>query len=130
MYCSRLRAAAAAFFVAVALSLLHPVQAEETAVPRLVEQIDGGNWLDPKEAETLRDELSHQRAIHAYMTMLPALDVIGMRDGSEAAFGVGDNVLPIWKDRMDSRAWAAATADWMQESYLDVNQRAAFFQYA
>jgi hypothetical protein len=28
-----------------------------------------------------------------------------MRDGSEAVFGKGYNVLPIWKDRMDSRAW-------------------------
>ena len=39
------------------------------------------------------------------MTMLPALNTIGMRDGSEAAFGKSYNVLPIWKDRMDSRAW-------------------------
>jgi hypothetical protein len=35
-----------------------------------------------------------------------------------------------YKDRQYERAWAAATAEWMQESYLDVNQRAAFFQYA
>ncbi|MEZ5903681.1 MAG: hypothetical protein R3C69_00670 [Geminicoccaceae bacterium] len=34
----------------------------------------------------MRDELFYQRAIHAYMTMQPALNVIGMRDGSEAAF--------------------------------------------
>jgi hypothetical protein len=39
------------------------------------------------------------------MTMQPALNVIGMRDGSEAAFGKGYNVLPIWKQRMDSRTW-------------------------
>jgi hypothetical protein len=35
-----------------------------------------------------------------------------------------------YKDRQYVRAWAAATAEWMQESYLDVNQRATFFQYA
>jgi len=46
-----------------------------------VEQINHGNWLDPQEAEALRDE---QRAVHAYMTMLPALNVIRMRDGSGA----------------------------------------------
>jgi len=28
------------------------------------------------------------------------------------------------------RAWAGATAEWAQESYLDVVQRASFFQYA
>ena len=39
------------------------------------------------------------------MTMLPALNTIGMRDGSEATFGKGYNVLPIWKDRMDARTW-------------------------
>src|SRR5215510_10665571 len=73
--------------------------------PPLVKQINNGNWLDEAEARSLVDELFYQRAVHAYMTMLPALNVIGMRDGSEAEFGAGYNVLPIWKDRMDSRAW-------------------------
>jgi hypothetical protein len=59
--------------------------AQDNATPPLVEQINGGNWLDPQEAQELRDELFYQRAIHAYMTMLPALNVIGMRDGSERA---------------------------------------------
>jgi hypothetical protein len=44
-----------------------------------------------------------RRAVHAYMTVLPALNTIGMRDGSEATFGKGYNVLPIWKDQMDAR---------------------------
>ena len=48
-----------------------------------------------EEAQQLRNELFYQRAIHAYMTMQPALNVIGMRDGSEKAFGAGYNVLPI-----------------------------------
>jgi hypothetical protein len=79
--------------------------AQDAAAPPLVAQINGGNWLEPQEAEELRDELFYQRAVHAYMTMLPALNTIGMRDGSEATFGKGYNVLPIWKDRMDSRTW-------------------------
>src|SRR5262245_33916143 len=82
-----------------------PADAEEPAAPPLVQQLNNGNWLPQAEAESLRDELFYQRAIFAYMTMLPALNVIGMRDGSEATFGKGYNVLPIWKDRMDSRAW-------------------------
>ena len=98
--------------------------AQDAAAPPLVEQINGGNWLGPQEAEELRDELYYQRAIHAYMTMLPALNVIGMRDGSEAAFGAGYNVLPIWKDRMDSRAWVPTpNADVIYSmSYLDLKK--------
>src|SRR3974390_2533996 len=76
-----------------------------STMPPLVRQINNGNWLSDAEAHKLIDELYYQRAVHAYMTMLPALNVIGMRDGSEAAFGKGYNVLPIWKDRMDARTW-------------------------
>lgn len=74
-------------------------------VPPLVGQINNGNWLDKAEAESLLNDLYYQRAIYAYMTMLPAMNTIGMRDGAEAAFGKGYNILPIWKERMDSRAW-------------------------
>ena len=78
---------------------------QDQPAPPLVTQLNNGNWLPHNEAEALCDELFYQRAVHAYMTMLPALNTIGMRDGSEAAFGKGYNVLPIWKDRMDSRTW-------------------------
>lgn len=90
----------------------------------LLRQINDGNWLDPDEAQSLRAELYYQRAIHAYVTMLPALNVIGMRDGSEAAFGEGFHVLPIWKDRMDSRTWVPTpNADVIYAmSYLDLKE--------
>jgi hypothetical protein len=47
-----------------------------------------------------------------------------MRDGSEAAFGAGYNVLPIWKDRMDSRTWVPTpNADVVYSmSYLDLKE--------
>jgi hypothetical protein len=92
--------------------------------PPLVKQINNGNWLDESEAQSLVDELYYQRAIHAYMTMLPALNVIGMRDGSEKEFGAGYNVLPIWKERMDSRCWAPTpNADVIYSmSYLDLKE--------
>lgn len=47
-----------------------------------------------------------------------------MRDGSEEAFGKGYNVLPIWKDRMDSRCWVPTpNADVIYSmSYLDLKQ--------
>jgi hypothetical protein len=59
--------------------------------PPLLKQINNGNWLDDAEARSLVDELYYQRAVHAYMTMLPALNTIGMRDGSEKEFGAGYN---------------------------------------
>jgi hypothetical protein len=94
------------------------------AVPPLIGQINNGNWLPPVEAESLRDELYYQRAVHAYMTMLPALNTIGIRDGSEATFGAGYHVLPIWKDRMDSRTWVPTpNADVIYSmSYLDLKK--------
>ena len=108
-----------AVFSFVAISAL----AQGTAPP-LVKQINNGNWLDEEEAQELRDELYYHRAIHAYMTMLPALNTIGMRDGSEAEFGAGYNVLPIWKDRMDARAWVPTpNADVIYSmSYLDLKE--------
>ena len=113
-----------ALLVAGALAAPQPSLAQEGLVLPLIAQINGGNWLDPQEAEELRDELFYQRAIHAYMTMQPALNVIGMRDGSEAAFGAGYNVLPIWKDRMDSRTWVPTpNADVVYSmSYLDLKE--------
>jgi hypothetical protein len=92
--------------------------------PPLVTQIDNGNWLPAKDAEALVDELYYQRAVHTYVTMLPALNTIGMRDGSEAVFGSGYHVLPIWKDRMDSRTWVPTpNADVIYSmSYLDLKK--------
>jgi hypothetical protein len=35
-----------------------------------------------------------------------------------------------YKDRQYENIWAGGTAEWMQDGYLDVNQRAAYFQFA
>lgn len=104
--------------------LASPLAAQESPQSPLVRQINNGKWLAKDEAEALLNELFYQRAIYAYMTMLPALNVIGMRDGSEAAFGKGYNVLPIWKDRMDARAWVPTpNADVIYSmSYLDLKE--------
>src|SRR5579871_834173 len=97
--------AAASGAILVAATLAAPAHAADADVPPLVKQINNGNWLPQNEAEGLVDDLYYQQAIQAYITMLPALNIVGIRDGSEAAFGAGYNVLPIWKERMDSRAW-------------------------
>jgi hypothetical protein len=109
---------------ALALLPTARAQAQDAPLTPLMQQINGGNWLDQAEAEALRDELYYQRAIDAYFRTLPAQNVIGMRDGSEAKFGAGYNVLPIWKDRMDSRTWVPTpNADVIYSmSYLDLKE--------
>jgi hypothetical protein len=94
------------------------------SMPPLMRALYNGNWPSDEEAQKWVDELFYQHAVHAYMTMLPALNVIGLRDGSEQAFGKGYNVLPIWKDRMDARAWVPTpNADVIYSmSYLDLQE--------
>ena len=110
--------------IALILSLAPQLASAGTKASPLVESLYDGNWPKDSEARKLLDELYYQRAIHAYMTMLPALNVIGMRDGSENTFGKGYNVLPIWKDRMDSRAWVPTpNGDVIYSmSYLDLKE--------
>jgi hypothetical protein len=114
---------AAAVVLMTALPIL-PVMAQGRPTPPLIKQLNNGNWLPKEEAESLRDELYHQRAIYAYMTMLPALNIIGMRDRSEAVFGAGYSVLPIWNNRMGSRTWVPTPhADVIYSmSYLDLKK--------
>jgi hypothetical protein len=47
-----------------------------------------------------------------------------------AQLGRDDERTRYYEDRQWERAWAGGTAEWMQESYLDLNARARFFQYA
>ena len=109
---------------AVASTFARLADAQQPSASPLVRQLNNGNWLSQQEAESLRDELFYQRAVHAYMMMLPALNVIGMRDGSEETFGKGYNVLPIWKDRMDAHTWVPTpNADVIYSmSYLDLKE--------
>jgi hypothetical protein len=110
--------------IAALVATTTPGEAQQAPASPLVQQLNNGNWLPQAEAEALRDELFYQRAVYAYMTMLPALNTIGMRDGSEATFGKGYNILPIWKGRMDSRSWVPTpNADVIYSmSYLDLKE--------
>ena len=54
-------------------------------------------------AKTLIDELLFQRATQTYLWALPLINTLGMKYGSENVFGAGDNVLPIWKERLDAK---------------------------
>jgi hypothetical protein len=51
----------------------------------------------------MRDELLFQRATQSYLWALPLINTLGMKTGSESAFGKGYNILPIWKKRLDAK---------------------------
>src|ERR1700744_704991 len=74
-------------------------------MPPLVKQINKGPWLPQAEAEKRVDDFYYKQAVQAYIMLLPVLNIVAIRDGAEATFGAGYNVLPIWKKRMDSRTW-------------------------
>jgi hypothetical protein len=61
------------------------------------------NRPTPETAKLLKDELLFQRATQTYLWALPLINTLGMKVGSEKAFGAGYNVLPVWKKRLDAK---------------------------
>ena len=51
----------------------------------------------------LKQELLFERAVQAYLWALPALNMYGMKEGSEKVFGKGYNILPIFKERLNAK---------------------------
>lgn len=54
-------------------------------------------------AQRLNDELLFERGVQSYLWSLPVINMWGMKQGSEAAFGAGYNVLPVWKERLNAK---------------------------
>ena len=119
------------FLFAIMFAASAVAQAAPATSP-LVKQMYDGGWPSAKELKTVHEQFLLQRAVQSYMMTLPTLNVIGMRDGSEAEFGAGYNVLPIWKDRMDSRALVPTpNADVIYSmSYLDLKETGPLVIYA
>src|SRR5271157_3654941 len=61
------------------------------------------NYPTPEASARLYDELQFQRACQVYLWALPAMNMVAMRDGQAAAFGAGNNVLVISKDRLNAK---------------------------
>ncbi len=62
-----------------------------------------GGYPSKESIQQLKDELVFERAVQSYLWALPALNMYGMKDGSEKIFGAGYNVLPIFKDRLNAK---------------------------
>jgi hypothetical protein len=60
-------------------------------------------YIPKSDTPTLTDELFFQRAVQTYLWALPALNMYGMKEGSEKVFGSGYNVLPIFKQRLNAK---------------------------
>jgi hypothetical protein len=107
------------------------VHAQDTT-SALVRQLYDGTWPDKDTVAQLNKERLYQRGIQAYMMTLPALNMIGMRDGSEAKFGKGYHVLPIWKDRMNAKTLVPTpNCDVIYAmSYLDLKETGPLVVYA
>ncbi len=60
-------------------------------------------FLSKEGIASLKDELVFQRAVQSYLWALPALNMYGMKEGSEKVFGKGYNILPIFKDRLNAK---------------------------
>ena len=60
-------------------------------------------FLSKDAIAALKDEQVFERAVQTYTWMLPALNIYGMKVGSEKIFGKGYNVLPIWKNRLNAK---------------------------
>ena len=60
------------------------------------------NYPTRDATERLHDEMLFQRACQVVLWSLPAMTLWAMKKGSEAQFGEGSHVFPIWKDRLSS----------------------------
>jgi hypothetical protein len=61
-----------------------------------------------------------QKAVETAPKMIMALRQLGRPDGRNL----------YYKDRQYENVWSDGTSEWLQDGYLDVNQRAAYFQIA
>lgn len=61
-----------------------------------------------------------QKAVETAPKMILALRQLGRPDGRTL----------YYRDRQYENTWAAGTSEWLQDGYLDVNQRASYFQFA
>jgi hypothetical protein len=83
-----------------------------------------GGYPTEEAAAQLKDELLYQRAVQSYLWALPVLNMYGMKEGSEAEFGKGYNVLPIWKKRLSAKTLVTTpNSDVIYAmGYLDLHQ--------
>jgi len=61
------------------------------------------NYPTRHTSQVLLDELTFQRAVEVCLWAVPAMNMYGMKEGSEKVFGKGYNVLPVFKQRLNAK---------------------------
>ncbi len=78
------------------------VEAQESRYGDLANVPFVNGYIPKDNVPELVENLFFQRAVQTYLWALPALNMYGMKEGSEKVFGKGYNVLPIWKQRLNA----------------------------
>jgi hypothetical protein len=89
--------------VLATLNFASPIHGQSARYGDLADQVFTRGHLSKEAVASLADELIFQRATQAYLWALPALNMYGMKEGSEKVFGKGYNILPIFKDRLNAK---------------------------
>jgi hypothetical protein len=90
--------------VAVGFAMLMPTMANAQArFDELAKLPFQEGYVARENVPTLMDELFFQRAVQTYFWALPALNMYGMKEGSEKIFDKGYNILPIFKKRLNAK---------------------------
>ena len=110
--------------LAVAVALTSSAMAQDARWDELANAPFPNGYPSEETRHQLLDELYFQRAVQVYLSALPAVNMLAIRDGSEAKFGSGYNILPVWKKRMDAKAIIPTpNADVIYaQSYLDLKK--------
>jgi hypothetical protein len=77
--------------------------AQTGSTEELGNQIFAAGYPTAEAKQRLSDEFLFQSAVQTYLWALPALNMYGMKEGSERIFGKGYNVLPVWKRRLNAK---------------------------
>ena len=111
----------------IAVSITLPAHAQINRYDTLADSAMVENRPTPATKTLLKDELLFQRATQIYLWPLPLINTLGMKVGSEKAFGAGHNVLPVWKKRLDARTLVTTpNSDVIYAmSYLDLGRDGA-----
>ena len=87
---------------ALAVWVVPTAFAQTNEIDQLANQLLAVGYPTTEVSQHLKDELLFQSAVQTYLWALPALNMYGMKEGSEKTFGKGYNVLPIWKQRLSA----------------------------
>jgi len=89
--------------LAVATTTASPMARAQSFYDQLADMPFKEGYIAKDDVPTLLNDLFFQRAAQTYLWALPALNMYGMKEGSEKVFGNGYNVLPIWKERLNAK---------------------------